>query len=67
MRLCVCQEGYSWLDLLQSFGWDTFNIIDLEDFQESDIKVRLKLDSWIDSIAENNAWQVVYNGEARSW
>jgi hypothetical protein len=68
MRLRICQEGYSWFDLLQSFGWDTFNTItELEDFQDSDIKVRLKLDSWIDSIAENNAWQVVYNGEARSW
>ena len=67
MRL-ICQEGYSWFDLLQSFGWDIFtNIINLEDFQESEMKVRLKLDEWINTIAEGAAWDVVYNGEARSW
>ena len=66
MKFMLCQR--SWFDCLQSYGWDVFtNIINLEDFQESEMKVRLKLDEWINTIAEGAAWNVVYNGEARSW
>ena len=66
IRFMLCQ--HSWIDCLQSYGWDIFtNITDLEDFQESEMKVRLKLDEWINIIAEGAAWDVVYNGEARSW
>ena len=66
MRFRLLQ--HSWFECLQSYGWDIFtNIINLEDFQESEMKVRLKLDEWINTIAEGAAWNIVYNGEARSW
>jgi len=68
LKFRIVQEGYSWFDCIQSYGWDTFvEIKDLEDFQNSEMKVRLELDSWIDSVAEENAWKVVENGEAHSW
>ena len=61
-------KNHSWLDCLQSYGWDTFtNIINLEDFQDTEMKVRVNIEKWIDTIAESAAWDVVYNGEARSW
>lgn len=60
--------GYSWLDLLHSFGWNTFeNINKLEDFYNSEEEVRSQLENWIDAVAADNAWQVVYDGGARSW
>ena len=68
MRLRLCQEGYSWFDLLQSFGWDVLDGIEgLDIFYGEEQQVRSHIDSWIDSIAEDNAWQIVYNVEARSW
>ena len=68
MRLRLCREGYSWFDLLQSFGWDVLDGIEgLDIFYGEEQQVRSHIDSWIDSIAEDNAWQIVYNGEARSW
>ena len=68
IKLRLVQEGYSWLDCLQSFGWDTFNDIDeLEIFYNEEQQVRSHIENWIDSIAEDKAWQAVYDGEARSW
>ena len=68
MRLRLCRKGYSWFDLLQSFGWNIFDgISDLEDFYSEEPQARSNLESWIDKIAEDNAWQVVYDGGARSW
>ena len=62
VRLRLRKEGYSWFDLLQSFGWDIFEgISNLEDFQDSDIKVRINLDNWINSIAENKALEILEN------
>lgn len=68
MRFRIYQEGYSWFDLLQSYGWDILDGINgLDIFYSEEQQVRSHIDSWIDSIAEHNAWEVVYNGEARSW
>ena len=68
IKLRLVKEGYSWLDCLQSFGWDVLDGINgLDIFYSEEQQVRSHIDNWIDSIAENNAWQVVYNGEARSW
>lgn len=68
MQFRICQEGYSWFDLLQSYGWDILDgINDLDTFYSEEQQVRSHIDSWIDSIAENNAWQIVYDGGARSW
>ena len=68
MRLRLCRNGYIWLDLLHSFGWNTFeNINKLEDFYNSEEEVRSQLENWIDAVAADNAWQVVYDGGARSW
>lgn len=62
MHLRLCQKGYDWLDLLRSFGWDTFNdVAALEDFQNSELAVRLNLDEWINNIAETRAWEIINN------
>lgn len=65
MKLKIYREGYSWLDLIQSFGWDTFK--ECEDFGDSEMEVRAFLDNWIMNIAKDKAWEVVENGEARPW
>lgn len=68
MRLRLCRNGYSWFDLLHSFDWNTFeNINKLEDFYNSEEEVRSQLENWIDAVAVDNAWQVVYDGGVRSW
>lgn len=62
MKLQITQEGYSWFDLLQSFGWDTFaNISYMEDFYNTEVEVRSCIENWIDSVAENNAWEYIEN------
>ena len=68
IKLRLVKEGYSWFDCIQSFGWDVLDEIEgLDIFYSEEQQVRSHIDSWIDSIAEDNAWKVVYNGEARSW
>ena len=68
IKLRLVKEGYSWFDCIQSFGWDVLDGIEgLDIFYSEEQQVRSHIDSWIDSIAEDNAWKVVYNGEARSW
>lgn len=68
IKLRLVKEGYSWFDCIQSFGWDVLDEIEgLDIFYSEEQQVRSHIDSWIDSIAEHNAWEVVYNGEARSW
>ena len=62
MQIKICEEGYSWFDVLQSFGWDTFtNINDLEDFHNTEQEVRSCIENWIDSVAEDNAWEILEN------
>ena len=64
----IHDRGFAWYEFLEAIGWDSFvNINELEDFQESEEKVRTNLEEWIDTVAADNAWEVVYNGEARSW
>ena len=64
----IQNRGFTWYEFLEAIGWSTFvNINGLEDFQESEEKVRVILEEWIDSVAADNAWEIVYNGEARSW
>ena len=68
IKLRLVKEGYSWFDCIQSFGWDVLDGIEgLDIFYDEEQQVRSHIDSWIDSIAEHNAWEVVYSGEARSW
>ena len=68
IKLRLVKEGYSWFDCIQSFGWDILDEIEgLDIFYNEEQQVRSHIDSWIDSIAEDNAWQVVYDGGARSW
>lgn len=68
IKLRLVKEGYSWFDCIQSFGWDVLDGIEgLDIFYSEEQQVRSHIDSWIDSVAEDNAWKVVYNGEARSW
>lgn len=68
IRLRLVKEGYSWFNCIQSFGWDVLDGIEgLDIFYDEEQQVRSHIDSWIDSIAEHNAWEVVYNDEARSW
>ena len=68
IKLRLVKEGYSWFDCIQSFGWDVLDGIEgLDIFYDEEQQVRSHIDSWIDSIAEYNAWEVVYSGEARSW
>ena len=68
LKFQIYQEGYSWYDLLQSYGWDIFETISgLDNFYSEKQKVQNLLDEWTNSVAANNAWATVYNGEARSW
>ena len=60
--------GHAWFNCLESYGWNTLDDIDgLNMFYNEEQQVRSQIENWTDSIAEHNAWQVVYNGEARSW
>lgn len=62
MKLQIVQEGYSWFNLLQSFGWDVFaNISCMEDFYNTEVEVQSCIENWIDSIAEDNAWKYIKN------
>ena len=68
IQIKIYEEGYSWFEALQSIGWNTFtNVRYLEDFYNSEQEVRSCIENWTDSVAENNAWEVVKNGEAASW
>ena len=60
--------SHAWFNCLESYGWNTLDDIDgLNMFYNEEQQVRSQIENWTDSIAEHNAWQVVYNGEARSW
>ena len=60
--------SHTWFNCLESYGWNTLDDIDgLNMFYNEEQQVRSQIENWTDSIAEHNAWQVVYNGEARSW
>ena len=68
MKFKLVLDGHSWFDCLWSYGWDSFDGVSyLENLYNTEQEVRTHIENWIDATAEDNAWEVVKNGEARAW
>lgn len=54
-------EAENWEELLNSLGWVIFDNT-LGDYEDSSAAVQRKIDEWVDEIAEQKAWDYIYEG-----